>query len=35
MNSNGLVLMVAGVWVITQLFAGDALRRLKIVGTES
>jgi len=33
MNANGLVLAVAGVWVITQIFAGDALRRLRIIGT--
>jgi hypothetical protein len=33
MNANGLVLAVAGVWVIFQLFAGDALRRLRIIAT--
>ncbi|MCW2498140.1 MAG: hypothetical protein JWQ77_4064 [Jatrophihabitans sp.] len=32
MNSNGIVLAVAGVWVLTQLFAGDALRRLGVLG---
>ena len=34
MNANGLVLSVIGVWVITQVFAGDALRRLRIIGTQ-
>lgn len=34
MNSNGLVLIAVGVWVVTQVFAGDALRRLKIIGTD-
>lgn len=34
MNSNGLVLIVVGAWVVTQVFAGDALRRLKIIGTD-
>lgn len=33
MNANGLVVVAFGVWVITQVFAGDALRRLKIIGT--
>lgn len=33
MNANGLVIVVAGVWVITQIFAGDALRRLRLVPT--
>jgi hypothetical protein len=33
-NSNGLVLIAVGVWVVTQVFAGDALRRLKIIGTD-
>jgi hypothetical protein len=33
-NINGAVLIVFGVWVITQVFAGDALRRLKIIGSD-
>lgn len=32
MNPAGLVLVIAGVWVLAQLFAGDALRRLRLVG---
>ena len=31
MNPAGVVLVIAGVWVICQLFPGDALTRLGIV----
>jgi hypothetical protein len=34
-NSNGIVLIVVGVWVLVQVFAGGALQRLKIVGSET
>ncbi len=30
MNSAGILLVLAGTWVISQVFAGDALRRLNI-----
>jgi hypothetical protein len=30
MNSSGLVLIIFGVWVITQVLKGEALRRLGI-----
>lgn len=32
MNAGGVVLVVLGVWVLTQVLAGDALVRLKVVG---
>ncbi len=35
MNSSGLVLIVAGVWMLCQALGGDALRRLNITGTPS
>jgi hypothetical protein len=31
MSAGGLVLIVAGVWVVTQLLAGDALGRLQVL----
>jgi hypothetical protein len=31
MNSSGLVLIIFGVWVITQVLKGEALRRLGIL----
>lgn len=31
MNAAGLVLAIAGVWVISQVFAGHALERLNIM----
>ncbi len=31
MNPAGILLVVAGTWVIAQVFAGDALRRLNII----
>ena len=31
MNAGGAVLIIAGVWVLTQVLAGDALARLKVV----
>lgn len=31
MNPNGVVIFVLGVWVVVQVFAGDALGRLRIV----
>jgi hypothetical protein len=30
MNAAGVLLIIAGVWVLTQLLAGDALGRLGI-----
>ncbi len=32
MNPSGIVLIVAGVWLLAQLLAGDLLGRLKVVG---
>jgi hypothetical protein len=34
MNPAGIVIMIAGVWVISQIFAGNALQRLNIVKPE-
>ena len=31
MNSGGIVLILFGLWVIVQVFGGDALRRLRIL----
>ena len=31
MNTNGLFVAIFGVWVITQVLAGEALQRLLIV----
>lgn len=31
MNAGGVVLILAGVWVLAQLFAGDLLARLGLV----
>lgn len=31
MNPSGIVLMIAGVWVVSQVFAGNALGRLNIL----
>lgn len=31
MKLSGLFVAVAGVWVITQVLAGEALQRLKVV----
>lgn len=31
MRLTGLVIVVAGIWVITQVTAGDALQRLGVV----
>lgn len=31
MNASGIVLVIAGVWVLTQVFGGNALGRLGIV----
>lgn len=32
MNKGGLVLVIAGVWVLCQVLGGDALNRLNIIG---
>ncbi len=32
MNSGGIVLVVFGIWVLTQVLAGDMLGRLNVVG---
>lgn len=31
MNANGVVIVLAGVWVLCQLFGGDALHRLGVL----
>lgn len=31
MNASGIFLLVAGVWVLSQVLGGDALHRLAIV----
>jgi hypothetical protein len=31
MKPGAIVLMIAGVWVLTQVLAGDALSRLKVI----
>lgn len=31
MNSSGIAVTVVGIWVLVQVFGGDALGRLKIV----
>jgi len=31
MNARGIVLFIAGLWILTQTFGGKALVRLKIV----
>jgi hypothetical protein len=33
-NSGGIVLLVAGVWVLCQVLAGDALGRLNVIKGE-
>lgn len=32
MKPGGLVIVLFGVWALTQILAGDALGRLKVVG---
>lgn len=32
MNASGVVLVIAGVWVVAQVLRGDALQRLGILG---
>jgi len=34
-NPGGIVLVVAGVWVLCQVLGGDALKRLGLVGQEA
>lgn len=31
MNPSGVVLLLGGVWVLTQVFGGHALQRLKVL----
>lgn len=31
MNPAGLVLIIAGTWIVSQVFAGNALQRLNII----
>lgn len=31
MNPAGIVIAIAGVWIVSQVFAGNALERLKIL----
>jgi len=33
--SGGIVLLIAGVWVVSQVLGGNALKRLKIVDDSS
>lgn len=35
MNPGGVVLVIAGVWVLCQVLGGDALNRLGLVSTEA
>jgi len=35
MNPGGIVLTVAGIWMLTQIFGGKALERLRILGSTS
>lgn len=35
MNSGGVVLVIAGVWVLCQVLGGDALNRLGITGQQT
>jgi hypothetical protein len=32
MNAAGILLIVAGIWVVTQVLAGKALGRLQVAG---
>lgn len=32
MSPGGLLIVLAGVWVLAQVLGGDALRRLKVIG---
>lgn len=34
-NAGGIVLLIAGVWVLTQVLGGEALERLRVVGGPS
>lgn len=34
MKPGGVVLMIAGVWVLTQVLAGNMLQRLGVVGSK-
>lgn len=31
MNTNGIVVILAGVWVLCQVFGGNALKRLGVM----
>lgn len=35
MNAGGVVLIIAGVWVLTQVLGGQALQRLNVLGEDS
>lgn len=35
MNPRGYVLVIAGAWVLCQVFGGNALQRLKIIPEEA
>lgn len=32
MNPSGILLSIAGIWVLCQVFGGEALQRLGIIG---
>lgn len=34
MNPAGFVLIIAGIWVVSQVFAGNALQRMNIITPE-
>lgn len=33
MNTSGLLLIVIGAWIVTQVIGGNALQRLKVVSS--
>lgn len=35
MNPGGIVLLIAGAWVLTQVFGGEALERLNVIKVSS
>lgn len=35
MRASGLVMLIAGVWIGCQLWGGDALQRLNVMGSTS
>lgn len=35
MNAGGVLLVIAGIWVLTQIWGGQALYRLKVLDSSS